>query len=91
MYFDQESGLFYNVNRYYSPRIGYISADPIGLAGGINLYSYVGGKGFKLMWCPPFLEDLVMGMAARQCAAGDSAACQIFQDMGGTIQDDSEI
>lgn len=44
-YFDQESGLFYNVNRYYSPRLGrYISADPIGLAGGLNSFGYVNGN-----------------------------------------------
>ncbi len=41
-YFDEESGLFYNRHRYYSPETAqYISPDPIGLAGGFNPYSYV--------------------------------------------------
>ena len=44
-FFDEESGLYYNFHRYYSPVIGrYISADPVGLFGGINLYAYVGGN-----------------------------------------------
>ncbi len=37
-----EPGLHYNWHRYYHPETGrYITADPIGLAGGMNLYAYV--------------------------------------------------
>ena len=41
-YEDEETGLYYNRFRYYSPDEGrYISQDPIGLAGGNKLYAYV--------------------------------------------------
>ncbi|WP_380180341.1 RHS repeat-associated core domain-containing protein [Kalamiella sp. sgz302252] len=40
-YYDRETGLHYNRHRYYNPECGsFISQDPIGLAGGINLYAY---------------------------------------------------
>jgi RHS repeat-associated protein len=44
-YYDSETGLHYNYHRYYDPSTGrYLTADPIGSAGGINLYNYVGGN-----------------------------------------------
>jgi RHS repeat-associated protein len=40
-YYDQETGLHYNYFRYYNPQTGrYITPDPIGLEGGINLFVY---------------------------------------------------
>ena len=38
-YADRETGLHYNFFRYYEPECGrFINQDPIGLAGGSNLY-----------------------------------------------------
>lgn len=40
-YEDPETGLHYNRYRYYDPEAGrYISPDPIGVFGGLNLYTY---------------------------------------------------
>ena len=42
-YYDAETGLHYNFQRYYDPTVGrYVSEDPLGFGGGdVNLYAYV--------------------------------------------------
>jgi RHS repeat-associated protein len=44
-HYDPETELYYVRNRTYSPVLGrWIQRDPIGYAGGINLYEYVSGR-----------------------------------------------
>lgn len=62
-YYDPESGLHYNLNRYYSPKLArYLTPDPIGLAGGVNNYQY--GLGSPLMQVDPLgltSDDVLLG------------------------------
>ncbi|MDR3631699.1 MAG: RHS repeat-associated core domain-containing protein [Desulfocapsaceae bacterium] len=59
-YYDSETGLHYNWNRFYDPDTGrYVSTDPIGLWGGMNLYAYASGN--PVNWFDPWgLETLVI-------------------------------
>lgn len=50
-YADDETGLHYNLFRYYDPMAGrFTTQDPIGLEGGINLYAYAPNP---LTWIDP--------------------------------------
>jgi RHS repeat-associated protein len=51
-WFDEESGLHYNRFRYYDPANGrFLSADPIALRGGLNVYRYAKNP---INWVDPF-------------------------------------
>ncbi len=51
-YLDRETGLHYNLFRYYDPDCGrFTQQDPIGLSGGINLYQYAPNA---LGWVDPW-------------------------------------
>ncbi len=62
-YFDRETNLHYNYFRYYEPETGrYISPDPIGLAGGINIYGYVKQNPLSFIDSDGLLPDAIVDL-----------------------------
>jgi RHS repeat-associated protein/uncharacterized repeat protein (TIGR02543 family) len=83
-YYDQETGLHYNMTRYYNPRIGrYDQSDRIGLLGGINTYGYVGGN--PVNFVDPL--GLIANPAEAACAVGPNPVCAagVVVDIATTV------
>jgi RHS repeat-associated protein len=88
-YYDSETGLHYNYFRYYNPQTGrYITPDPIGLEGGINLFSYVANspvnrtdplglwfEGMNVANNPANKVDRNGSQSSTQCETGRKKSC----------------
>lgn len=85
-YADSETGLSYNTMRDYDATLGrYVQSDPIGLAGGINTYAYVGGNPVgridPIGLCPWCLIPALPGVGEAVLAVGAwLASHNTFQD-----------
>ena len=95
---DEETGLIYYGHRYYDPKHGrWLSRDPIGEAGGLNLYGFVGNDPVNrwdylgLNQAPIWEED--RGVSERYCDAARkysknkwlACACKVSQQIDVAI------
>jgi len=78
-YWDSETDLVYFGQRYYSPSLGrFISPDPIGTDGGLNLYAFVGNN--------PINDVDPLGLSTGSLAdleAGSGGAASLDAGAGG--------
>ena len=81
---DEETGLSYHTARYYLPWLGrWVSADPIGINAGINVYGYCGNN--------PIVKSDVLG-EQEWCGISDGFfgvsddECHVNQRVYGAIQ-----
>jgi len=84
------TGLLFRRNRYYNPQTGqFTQTDPIGIAGGINLYGYANGDPINLSdpfgLCPPIDKCLRDGLdIAVGFVPGVSTGVDLTTALSGT-------
>ncbi|WP_321532127.1 RHS repeat-associated core domain-containing protein [uncultured Desulfuromonas sp.] len=92
-YFDQETGLHYNYQRFYDPGNGrYTQVDPIGFwAGDVNLYRYVGNNQTNLIDPYGLFWSDYLDLMKSGFFLGASTLYQMSLEVGGTVVSMLEI
>jgi RHS repeat-associated protein len=79
---DPATGLSQNWHRDYDPTLGrYVQADPIGLAGGANLYGYVGGDPVNLTDPTGEIVPILVGIGIGVGLEYLTNPCPTWQDL----------
>src|SRR5437588_1429556 len=79
---DSLTGLQYNRARFYDPQLGrFISEDPIGLAGGMNAYVYVGNNVPNAI--DPFGLSSILVIVGARSSGGSGGAYIMLLDKNG--------
>ncbi len=90
------TGVYAYRNRYYNPVWGrFVSEDPIGLRGGINVYAYVGGNPVRFRdpsgngplgrALGGYLGGLLFGVGGAETGPLDALAAQLGRLVGGEL------
>ncbi|MCO6540661.1 MAG: RHS repeat-associated core domain-containing protein, partial [Gilliamella sp.] len=83
-YYDEETGLHYNLNRYYDPFTGrYITQDPLGMLGGLNSYQYAGSD--PINWVDPLGLIKVENSGFEGIAGKETGGYLNQPEQGGTL------
>jgi len=82
--YDAEARVYYNRARYYDPQLGrFISEDPVGIAGGLNLYGYAGND--------PVNRTDPTGLTMNPCPSGyDWSEIWYYDNNGDGDYDDGD-
>ncbi|MEJ1097688.1 MULTISPECIES: RHS repeat-associated core domain-containing protein [unclassified Pseudoxanthomonas] len=86
-YYDAETDTWNNGFRTYSHSIGrYLQSDPIGLAGGVNTYAYVGGNPLNFV-DPLGLQSRDLEYIYKQSGAKPPPASPYFREYNAGVRD----
>jgi RHS repeat-associated protein len=92
--YDEETGLSYYGYRFYSPSLGrWMTRDPLGEAGGINLYGFVGNNAINgidplgLMPGAAAVQSAIMGASGPAAATGRGSSQFTYEDWQDWMED----